>query len=55
MKKKYPVLKYATDDAQAAPLQQQIRLAKAKVYIRNLLITNKTLLASNNINNLILF
>jgi hypothetical protein len=56
MKKKSPILKTeAPEETDPKHIRKQIRLAKTKFYIHNLLITNKHLIASNNINNLILF
>ncbi|AWI24593.1 hypothetical protein HYN49_01075 [Flavobacterium pallidum] len=54
MKKKYPV-KTPAEAGYEKHLRKQIRLAKTQFYIHNMMITNKSLLAGNNINNLILF
>lgn len=56
MKKKSHLLKTdVPEETDPKQLRKQIRLAKTTFYIHNLLITNKALIASNNINNLILF
>lgn len=54
MKKKSLLLKTEVREETDQRLKQ-LRLAKTKFYIHNVMITNKHLMASNNINNLILF